>query len=71
MTKMRDKMEKLRREAEEQGINISEDALFIVSEISETIRSEIRDTRNILLIFLSVVIGLIVAFGVAILTLGL
>ena len=64
MAKMRDKMDKLRKETEEQGINISEDALFIVSEL----RGEIRETRNILLIFLSVIIGLIVGFGVATLT---
>ena len=70
MAKIGDKMEKLRKELEEQGINVSEDALFIVSQISETIRSEIRDTRNILLIFLSIIIGLIVAFGIAILTVG-
>ena len=61
MAKMRSKMDKLRKEAEEQGINVSEDALFIVSEI--------KDTRNILLIFLSVIIGLIVGFGIAILSL--
>ena len=69
MAKIRDKMDKLRKETEEQGINVSEDALFIASFITTEIRSEIRDTRNILLIFLSVIIGLIVGFGVAILTL--
>ena len=61
MAKMREKMDKLKKDTEEQGINISEDALFIVNEI--------RDTRNTLLIFLSVIIGLIIAFGIANLTL--
>ena len=59
-----EKMNRLKEELKRQNINVSEDALFIVTEI--------RDSRNILLtvfgILLGIVIGLIIGFGIAILT---
>ncbi|MCL0057838.1 guanine nucleotide-binding protein subunit gamma [Dehalococcoidales bacterium] len=65
MARVGDKMDRLRKELEEQGINVSEDALFIASY---TGRNEIRDTRNITVfgILFGITIGLIIAFGIAI-----
>lgn len=57
-------LEELKRKAERQGLNISDDALFIVSEL----RLTLSKLRGLLLWLSGIIIGLIVGFGVAILT---
>ncbi len=57
----KEKTEKTRKGAESQGLNISDDALFIVSEL--------RNLRGLFLLISGSMIGLIVGFGVAILSL--
>ena len=64
MSKQR-RVEKLREKAKGQGLKISDDALFVVSEL----RSELRELRTLLLWLSGIIIGLIVGFGVAILSL--
>lgn len=51
------RMDKIKAKAEKYGLNPSEDALFIVSEI--------RDTRNFIVTFLSIIIGTIIGFSIA------
>ena len=64
-----EELEKLRKKAEEQGLNISDDALFVVSELRSELRELIGGLRGLLLWLSGIMIGLIVGFGVAILSL--
>ena len=66
---MKEKMEKLKKELEKEGINVSNDALFIASFIASgisEIRKEIRDSRNILLWALGIQIAISLAILVGV-----
>jgi len=59
------RMEKLRKEVEEKGLNVSSDTLFLATEL----REGLRELRNFLLWGIGMLVTLEVGFGVAILAL--
>ncbi|MCL0094506.1 hypothetical protein M1N58_01215 [Dehalococcoidales bacterium] len=60
-----ERLEKLRKEMEEKGLNISSDTLFLAIEL----REGLRELRNFLLWGIGILVTLEVGFGIAILAL--
>ena len=58
------KMEKLREKATRKGLNIGDDALFIVGELS----GELRWVGSVIIALQGITIGLIAGFAIAALT---